>query len=115
MAACSTDAPFLPADTTSLNRAHSVTIADFPPSDRTLTCAEIAKQQRQISEEMEADTTAIADNRTRNQVAGYFSALFILPVFATVSNEDERNDIGRLYGRRDTLLKLAELKGCPAD
>lgn len=114
LAACSTDAPPLPADTTSVNRAHDITLADFPPSDQALTCADIAAQQQQISTEMQADTTAIANNRERNQVAGYLSVWFILPAFAMESNDSERNDVNRLYGRRDTLRELADLKACPA-
>lgn len=114
LAACSTDAPPLPADTTSVNRAHDITLADFPPSDQALSCAEIADQQRQISAEMQTDNSTIEGNRTRNQVAGYLTVWFILPAFAMAPDNSTRNDIGRLYGRRDTLLKLAELKACPA-
>lgn len=114
LAACSTDAPPLPADTTSVNRAHDITLADFPPSDQALSCADIADQQRQVAAEMQADTTTIENNRTRNQVAGYLTVWFILPAFAMAPDDTARNDVNRLYGRRDTLLKLAELKGCTA-
>lgn len=114
LAACSTDAPPLPADTTSVNRAHDTTLADFPPSDQALSCADIADQQRQIAAEMQADNSAIEGNRTRNQVAGYLTVWFILPAFAMAPDNSARDDVNRLYGRRDTLLKLAALKACPA-
>ncbi len=112
LAGCNTAPPALPPDTTSLNRVRNATLADFPLEDQAMSCDDIAKQRGDIAAAMQADSSAIDANRTRNQIAGYFGALFILPAIAMVPNNTERDDVAKLYGRRDTLIKLSALKNC---
>jgi hypothetical protein len=50
---------------------------------------------------------------TRNQIAGYFAALYLVPIVATDSNSQEKKDIAKLYERRDVLIKLSVVKSCP--
>lgn len=112
VAACASSAPPLPADTTSLNRTQSLSLDAFSKEDAARSCEQIAAERHEVESRMQEDNRRIEGNRTRNQVAGYFGALAVVPLVATEGNEAEREEITRLYGRQDTLIKLAAVKGC---
>lgn len=112
LSGCAASAPKLPPDTTSVNRARDLTIADFAETDRTMSCEAVADERRQISASLAAANGRIEANRTQNQVAGYFGALLIVPAIATEGNYAEKDEITRLYHRQDTLIQLAAMKGC---
>lgn len=59
LAGCASDAPPLPPDTTSVNRTHNLTIADFTPQARAMSCDDIAGERRKIAEAMQAANNAI--------------------------------------------------------
>ncbi len=63
---------------------------------------------------MHADNGKIEGNRTRNQIAGYFGALYLVPLVAMEANDPEKKDLVALYARRDVLIKLNTVKGCRA-
>jgi hypothetical protein len=111
---CAASAPKLPPDTTSINRARDLTIADFAETDRTMSCEAVTNERRQVSASLAAANGRIEANRTQNQVAGYFGALLIVPDIATEGNYAEKDEITRLYQRQDTLIQLATMKGCAA-
>lgn len=115
LACCAAPAPALPPDTTAVNRSHTVTLAEFSQTDQALSCEQIVIERRSIDAEMQAANGRIEANRTRNQVAGYFGALYIVPYVATEGNYAEKDEIARLYQRRDTLLKLGAVKACPTE
>jgi hypothetical protein len=46
-------------------------------------------------------------------VAGYFGALFVVPLVATEGNYSDKDIIKAAYARLDTLNKLAVYRGCP--
>ena len=77
-------------------------------------CASIREEQSTNNAKIDQDNDVIKSNRRRNEVAGYFAALTIVPLVATESNDTERDDITVLQKRQDTLLKLAAVKKCPA-
>jgi hypothetical protein len=112
LAGCATPAPKLPPDTTSVNRNRTLTMADFVEPDRALSCDAIASERRQIADGVAAANARIEANRTKNQVAGYFGGLFIVPALATEGNYAEKDDIVRLSQRKDTLIQLANVKAC---
>lgn len=109
---CASSAPPLPVDTTSTNRTEIIGLDSFSRADAALSCDQIAAERQDIDNRIRMDNSQIESNRTQNQVAGYLGALFIVPLAATESNQPERDDITRLYGRRDTLIKLAAVKDC---
>jgi hypothetical protein len=118
LACCSTPAPPLPPDTTSINRTRDLTLDDFTPEARVMTCEQIADERRQIADRMSKANDVIASNRSRDEAA-MFAALLIAPIAyggmaAAGSNGPERTENAKLYERRDTLIKLATLKHCPA-
>lgn len=114
---CASEAPPLPPDTTSINRTHELTLEDFTPDARAMTCDQIAAERQQIAVAMQQANDKIAGNRTRNQVAvGFvsFGAGILAPaLLMTDSNEGEKDEITTLYQRQDTLIKLGSLKHCP--
>jgi hypothetical protein len=114
LAGCAASAPKLPPDTTSVNRSHSLTIADFADSERALSCDGVAGERRQVADALAAANARIEANRTQNQVAGYFAGLFIVPALATEGNYADKDEITRLYQRQDTLIHLATVKNCAA-
>jgi hypothetical protein len=114
LAGCAGSAPSLPPDTTSVNRSRTLTLADFAEADRTLSCDAIGNERRQIADTVAAANARIEANRTKNQVAGYFAGLFIVPAIATEGNYAEKDEIARLSQRKDTLIQLASVKGCTA-
>ncbi len=118
LAGCSSAAPPLPPDTTSINRTHDLTINDFTPEAQAMSCGDIADERQKIADAMKGANDAIAGNRTRNEVAaGIFDlgGLVAAPALLASNNNDaEKDQITKLYARRDTLIKLATLKHCPA-
>jgi hypothetical protein len=112
LAGCATSAPALPPDTTSINRSRPLTLDDFTPQARAMSCADIALERQKISNAMKTANTAIEGNRTRNQVAGYFAALAFFPIVATENNDAEKDEITKLYKRQDLLIQLGALKHC---
>jgi hypothetical protein len=112
LAGCAAPAPTLPPDTTSVNRTQSLALADFTTADQALSCDQIAAGLRSIDGEMQAANARIEANRVQNEVAGYFGVLYLVPLVATEGNYAEKDEISRLYQRRDTLVKLAVLKAC---
>jgi outer membrane murein-binding lipoprotein Lpp len=113
LAGCAASAPELPPDTTSVNRTHTATLDDFSQEDRALSCEQIGAERRHIADDMQAANGRIEANRTRNQVAGYVGALTGVGWLATDNNDDDKDQITKLYGRQDTLIKLAGVKNCP--
>jgi len=118
LAACASEAPPLPPDTTSINRARDLTLEDFTPEARAMSCDQIADERIQIARAMMDANSKVAGNRTRNQTAvGFvsFGGLVMAPaLLATDSNTPEKDQITALYQRQDTLIKLATLKHCPS-
>jgi hypothetical protein len=113
LGACSSSAPALPPDTTSVNSLQRLTLADFTPADAALTCEQIAAERAQIAAGLDAANADIQANRTRNQVAGYIGAAFIpLAYLATEGNYAEKDKVKALYGRNDTLVRLGGVKRC---
>lgn len=118
LAGCASPAPPLPPDTTSINRSRDLTLDDFIPEARAMSCDQIAGERRSITDAMQAANVAIAGNRTRNEVVmGVVSlgGLVAAPVLlASDSNNAEKDQNVKLYERQDTLIKLAALKHCAA-
>ena len=111
--ACSTSAPPLPVDTTSVNRSYQLSSADFSQNDLIKSCENIRYEQVYISRRIQADRDVIQGNRQQNETAGYLGAMFIVPLIATNSNSDEKADIEQLQKRSDVLLELSSYKRCP--
>lgn len=118
LASCASEAPPLPPDTTSINRTHDLSLNDFTPAARVMSCDDIAAEKRKIGDGLRAANEAVEKNRTRNEVAmGIFSmgGLIAAPaLLATENNDSDKDEIAKLYERQDTLTKLASLKHCPA-
>src|SRR5258708_4939852 len=113
LAGCAAWARARPPDTTSINRSRAVSLDEFNAADRALGCDDIAAERWQIAQSMQEANGRIEGNRTRNEVAGYFGTLFLLPYMATENNDAEKDQITHLYARQDTLIKLTGAHGCP--
>lgn len=109
---CAAPAPSLPTDTTSVNRTQSITLDAFSADDAAFSCEKIEMERQVIDQQMKAANGEIEGNRKPNQVAGYLGGLFIVPLVATESNQAEKDQITKLYTRKDTLIKLSAAKSC---
>lgn len=109
---CAASAPPLPLDATSVNRVQSLALSSFTKEDAALSCDQIVAERQQIDVALAQNNEQIEGNRTRNQVAGYFGALFVIPLVAIDNNGAEKDEITRFYARRDILVKLGTVKGC---
>ena len=118
VAGCASEAPSLPPDTTSVSRSRDLTLDDFTPEARAMSCDQIADERHKINDAMRDANGAVDANRTHNQILVGFSAfgglVFAPLLLATENNDAEKNDITKLYERQDTLIKLAALKRCSA-
>jgi hypothetical protein len=92
-----------------------VAIAKFSPADRALTCREIENEFERLTAAAQANSAKIASNRTRNQLAGYFGGIFLIPYLATRSNSEEKAALDQIQKRWDLLIDLKRVKGCPAE
>jgi hypothetical protein len=111
---CAASAPALPPDTTSLHRQRELSAADFTREDTALSCDDIVAERQRNDEAMRSAHQRIELNRKNNQVAGYIGAVIFPPAYlATEGNYAEKDEIQRLYGRQDTLIKLAAFRACP--
>lgn len=61
---------------------------------------------------MQEANAAIEENRGRNQAASFFGAFLLLPYLASETNATERDEVNRLYERRDVLNRMSATKGC---
>lgn len=123
---CASEAPPLPPDTTSINRTRDLTLEDFTPEARTMTCDQIAAERREVTAAMQDAKNKIAGNRSHNEtVVGAYTAIGVATGFiglvagapvlaASDRNLEEKDAITALYRRQDTLIKLAALKQCPS-
>jgi hypothetical protein len=109
---CAASAPPLPPDATSVNRVQSLALSSFTKEDAALSCDQIVAERQQIDLALVQNNEQIEGNRTRNQVAGYFGALFVIPLVAIDNNGAEKDEITQFYARRDILVKLGTVKGC---
>ena len=83
------------------------------PADRELSCDQIEQARDAVTASMKQAIGKIEANRTQNRVAAYAGAVFFLPLLlATEGNKAEREEIDRLYERRDSLAKLSVLRKC---
>lgn len=116
LAACQAGAPALPPDTTGVTATRTVTLADFSAADAALDCAAIQAQRRQVAETMQAAQARVAADRTANQVGGYFLGVLYFAPYAAArgSTHPQKAELDQLYGRQDTLLKLANFRRCAA-
>jgi hypothetical protein len=111
-AGCATSAPPLPPERTSVDHGGQPALAEFDKHDRALSCDDIASEWRAANDAIATNNRVIEGNRTQNQVAGYFGALFIVPAIATNNNDSEKDKIAQINQRRDTLIKLNAAKRC---
>jgi hypothetical protein len=102
----------VPEDTTGTNKRRTLSLSEFSPADAALDCNAIQAEQTANIAKIAQDNLAIQSNRQQNEVAGYMAALFVLPIVATESNSDEKNDIAALQQRQDVLRKLVAVKKC---
>jgi len=113
LAGCATAAPPLPADTTGVTSQRHMSLADFSPQDANMACVDIAAERTRITAQLDEANANIQANRTRNEVAGYIGVVANpLALLATEGNDSDKDAMQRGYARQDTLIKLAQVKGC---
>ncbi len=111
LACCAGDAPALPADTTSVNRAQTVKMSDFSSGDAAMTCQDIAVERTRNVAVIDDDNRRIQASRVSNE-----AVLFVVPLAGAAvakTHDQERAEIAQRYARQDQLIKLGAVKRCP--
>lgn len=104
-AACARSAPELPPQ----SNGGQVTLT---PVEAAMQCSDIDAAITARRGEREALTATIHGNRQRNQTAGYFGALFILPLVATEGNEAEKRRLDEIQAETDRLFAVRRARSC---
>ncbi len=112
LGACARPAPDLPPDYASVNAPNQLEARDFSTADLAKSCTEIAAERAELEKLNRLAQAEIQGDRTQNQVAGYFAALFILPVVAVDTNEKQVALLDRNQVRIDNLRRLSHFKDC---
>jgi hypothetical protein len=109
---CSGGAPPLPPDTMSVNSTRHSTAADFAPSDMALTCEQIARERSRNYDLIEADMRSAQSVSSSNETAALIGG-YIAPAYLLIKDTKPTSEqVQQLYGRNDTLVKLANFKHC---
>jgi len=108
---CTRSAPDLPPDYGSVNASRQ-TLASFPAHMRNLNCAQIASREADLEARNQKAEEIIKSNRTRNQVAGYLGALYLVPVVAIENDEDQKALLDKNQREVDQLKQLQRVKRC---
>lgn len=106
LAGCASPPPVIPASQSLKELYAGSEVKNF-------SCGQIWDRQRDLTDAIAEAEATIAADRHRNQVAGYFAALFILPIVATEMNEGERDIVADAQTELDLLRYAAQAKGCP--
>lgn len=114
-AGCFRPVPDLPPDYGSVNSRLKLSEKDFSESDLAMTCPEIEEEVASLSRLNRLAEAEIESDRTQNQVAGYFAALFVLPIAAVDTNEKQVDLLNANQERLDALVKLKRFKSCDSD
>ncbi len=110
---CAGSAAPLPKDRATSTKAEIEAQLGITPTDRQMTCGQIAKERTDIAQSTAALEQKIQGNRSRNQVAGYFAYLFLVPVVAIENDTEAKEELSRLQMRRDQLNYLKAEANCP--
>jgi len=111
MSACTQPAQPLPPDYGSI-RGAELKETDFSTADLALSCDAIANERAREATRVEQAEAVIKSDRTGNQIAGYFGALFLLPLVAVETNEAQVALIDESKRRIDTLRTLTLYRRC---
>jgi len=113
LSGCASAPPPLPPDTTSINAAHQLTLADFDAADLALSCSEISQQEQAMTANIDAAAAKITASRQSNEAIGLVASVAFTPLWlATDNNTPEKKAYETSYARRDKLRELSNLKHC---
>lgn len=107
LAGCARSAPPLPDDAPS--------DIQLTATEAALSCPQVHDNMKEIAESAKAYGAVIRDDRTSNQIAGYFGALFIIPLAGVQMNSDAVKQLNILQSRWDRWIDVARAKQCKFD
>lgn len=111
VSACARSAAPLPEDYGSVNAPKPQT-SEFPTNDQALSCTEVAAEIIKLEGQNRRAEEVIKSDRTQNQTAGYFAALFLVPIVAVDTNEEQVALLNKNQRRQDDLRRLKRAKAC---
>ena len=112
VAGCTQPAPPLPQDYTSVSSTATLDASRFEDVDLALTCAQIADARQTEQRRVEQAEAIILADRGQNQAAGYFGALFLLPLVAVDTNDEQVALVKASKARVDELRLLGQFRDC---
>lgn len=109
---CARSAPDLPVSRADKSDAEVLQLLEIDKADLILECPELDVLLQGVNDAIEDNELVIMGDRQKNQIVGYFGALFILPVMWTENNDEAKENIERLQVRKDQLFYLKSRKNC---
>ena len=109
-AGCAQSAATLPPDYRSVDAVQQIDERAFSQEDLALSCDEVRSERSSLKERVASAKAVIAGDRTQNQVAGYFAALFLAPIIFVDTNEEQVAIIEKSEARLDQLRELETLR-----
>lgn len=110
LAGCARSAPDLPDHRVGKSDEEVRLMLGISKSDLELSCTEISTAMNDLNAKIEENEQEIKGDRTQNQVAGYFGALFLFPALAADQNTDSKEQLDSLQVRKDQLIYLQQRK-----
>lgn len=111
LSACARSAAPLPQDYGSVT-APKPQSSEFSAQDQALTCPQVAAEIIRLEGQNRRAEAVIKSDRTQNQTAGYFAALFLVPIVAVDTNEEQVALLNQNQRRQDDLRRLKRAKAC---
>ena len=107
---CSRSAPSLPASdgTTGVVPKHQIL-----ETERLEKCKMMDSRLLKIDREVASVESQIKAKRGQNQVAGYFGALFLVPLLAVDDQSEEKVHLDHLQFERDEIYQKKRQLTCP--
>ena len=111
VSACARSAAPLPKDYGSVN-AEVPKASEFTAEDQALSCTQIAAEIIRLEGQNRRAEAVIKGDRSQNQTAGYLAALFLVPIVAVDTNEEQVALLNQNQRRQDDLRRLKRAKAC---
>ena len=105
LAGCARAAPELPDAKRLEEMSHS---SSYASTD----CPVILKKIAGLESDKRQLESIIEGNRGRNQTAGYFAGLFVVPIVAVENNSNEKTQLDAIQTQLDELRAVGNKKHC---
>ena len=109
---CARSAPNLPESRIGKTDAEIQKLLNINEADLAIACPALNAELGEVETQIENNELVIKGARTKNQVAGYFGVLFLIPLIGTDNNDAAKVNLEKLQVRKDQIFYLQDRNGC---